>query len=204
MPYTRTLHVSDTPNWWSHTIWQTNAVIDVFCEYEKARVLNVDDRRWQYLAPRWCKWAFYHSCVMRKAHLCIWSVNHYLLAFEHLPTRLVQISPFPILMISAITPQFSNSDYITTMPSLGLEICLCKLAEFSLVSLVAVDAFAFLYWRGCSGDQARFRVSQARSKISDRCDPAYPSGPHWFFQVAIKTHSFICLRSWLGTVTPGQ
>ena len=82
---------------------------------------------------------------MRKAHLCIWSVNHYLLAFEHLPTRLVQISPFPILMISAITPQFSNSDYITTMPALGLEICLCKLAEFSLVSLVAVDAFAFLY-----------------------------------------------------------
>jgi hypothetical protein len=26
--------------------------------------------------------------------------------------------------------------------------------------------------------------------ILDRCDPAYPSGPHYFFQVAIKTHSF--------------
>ena len=29
-----------------------NAVIDVFWEDEKARVLNVVDRHWQYLAPR--------------------------------------------------------------------------------------------------------------------------------------------------------
>ena len=42
-------------------VWNlaTNAVIDVFCEYEKTRVLNVDDRHWQYLAPRWYKWAFF-------------------------------------------------------------------------------------------------------------------------------------------------
>ena len=47
-------------------------------------------------------------------HTLLWSFNHYLLAFEHLPTRLVKISPFPILMTSAITPQFSKSDYITS------------------------------------------------------------------------------------------
>jgi hypothetical protein len=50
----------------------------------------------------------YHSCVMRR-HTFSWSFNHYLLAFEHLPTRLVQISPFPILMTSAITPQFPRA-----------------------------------------------------------------------------------------------
>ena len=30
---------------------------------------------------------------------------------------------------------------------------------------------------------------RVRQRISDRCDPAYLSGPHWFFQVDIKTHS---------------
>ncbi len=31
---------------------------------------------------------------------------------------------------------------------------------------------------------------RVRKRISDRCDPDYPSRPHWFSQVVIKTHSF--------------
>ena len=29
---------------------------------------------------------------------------------------------------------------------------------------------------------------RVRQRISGRCDPAYPSGPHCFFQVVMKTH----------------
>ena len=78
----------------SSVVWNLtpNAVIDVFWEDEKARVLNVVDRHCQYLAPRWYKWVF-TTAVSWEGHSLLWSFNHYLLAFEHLPTRLVQVSP---------------------------------------------------------------------------------------------------------------
>ena len=54
-------------------VWNlaANTVIDFFGEDEEARVLNVVDRHWQYLVPRWYKWAFYPSYVMRRAYFII-------------------------------------------------------------------------------------------------------------------------------------
>ena len=47
------------------------------------------------------------------------------------------------------TSSFQERLYYLTMPALGLEICCCKLAEFSLGSLVAEFSLSIVCWKVC-------------------------------------------------------
>jgi len=67
---------------------------------------------WQYLAPRWYKWAFTQLCHEKTYFfMVVQSLSFRFWAPSNTPRADIA---FPILMTSAITPQFSKSDYITS------------------------------------------------------------------------------------------
>jgi hypothetical protein len=87
------------------------------------------------LEPRWYKWAFYHSCVMRRSYLFygrLIIIFSLLSTFQHALCRYRLSNPHDQRHYTSIFQQ--RLDYLT-MPTLGLETCFCKLTEFSLVSL---------------------------------------------------------------------